>query len=139
MSKSCERCGADFTPRSHRARFCSDKCRNAAGYARRNGATAPLALVLTAATAPADGTLTGVTMRDLTGLGLEHSIGGTLALLLARAIDSGQHTGSGMTSLTREYRTVMADVVAAAKPKQEDPLARLRRMREERRARGQTN
>lgn len=140
MTKPCAHCGADFTARSSAARFCSTKCRSAAGYRRRTGHVPPtltLAPQLEDDPLPTDGTLTAVTERDLRALGAEHSIGGTLALLLARAIDTGGFTGSGLTALSREYRVVMAEIKAAAAPPVESPLDRIRRARDARRATGE--
>jgi hypothetical protein len=134
MTKACATCGADFNPRSHRGTYCSDKCRARAGYLRKNGVSLPaLRLAPPAADAATDGSLTAVTQRDLDAWGLAHTVGATLALLLARAIDSGSFTGSGLTALTREYRVVWHEIEASSKPEVERPLDRIRRVRDERR------
>lgn len=141
MSKSCQRCGADFSPRSHRAMYCGDRCRNAANYAKRNGIGVPALTVAPPLpvsddddTNPETGALARVTLRDVRAAGAEGDVLAVLALILARSIDTGSFTGSGLTALSREYTRVITDIRTAYRPAVDSPLDVIRRRREARKS-----
>jgi len=129
MRLNCQQCGGPI-PRQigpgGRRKFCEacSPTRNRPDRKRSN--TAPR--VVTA-------TNTGESVLDATRAELDaakvlDTVMGQCALILARHIDAGQVNGSGLASLVKAHRETMAAALAAA-PAEEDPLSRLRRLRQQ--------
>lgn len=133
MTKECDACGSRFTPRSSRARFCSDKCRSKARYRREvlKQPEAPKPAAKPRRKAKDGGTLTAVT-AELTAVGRLDSSAGQAAVALARRIDEGAESSSGLAALTREMRAAMAEALAHVE-QAGDALDELRARREARR------
>lgn len=62
------------------------------------------------------GLLTSTTRAQLEAHGREGTPDGVLALSLADSIDRGQHTGSSLAALAREFRTVLAAAMEGTAP-----------------------
>lgn len=142
MRITCAACSTDFDARSSRARFCSAKCRYDAHYRRTKlglpeGPTAPESpkpkrTRKPKAEAVPTGTL-GAVVAELTAAGRLDSSAGQAAVALARRIDDGAESSSGLASLTREMRAAMAEALSRAEATG-DALDELRARREARRA-----
>ena len=129
MRLNCQQCGGPI-PRQigpgGRRKFCEacSPTRNRPDRKRRS----PAPRVVTA-------TNTGESVLEATRAELDaakvtESVMGQCALILARHIDAGQVNGSGLASLVKAHRETMAAALAAA-PAEEDPLSRLRRLRQQ--------
>ena len=138
MEATCARCGDTFSPASKRARFCSVKCRTQATRARAAGQPESLA---PAKSKPArkpkaevvpTGALAAV-IAELTAAGRLDSSAGQAAVALARRIDDGAESSSGLAALTREMRAAMAEALARVESAG-DALDELLARREARRA-----
>lgn len=138
MDKTCARCARPFIAKRQVARFCSVACRNAAAAARAKGQPESKALPKPKASrkpkpeATPTGTL-GAVVAELTAAGRLDSSSGQAAIALARRIDDGAESSSGLASLTRELRAAMAEALARAEAAG-DALDELRARREARRA-----
>lgn len=141
MDASCARCGASFSPASKRARFCSVKCRTQATRARAAGQPESLAPAKPKRTRKAKptpepdapvGTL-GAVLAELRAAGRLDSSAGQAAVALARRIDDGAESSSGLAALTREMRAAMAEALSRVEASG-DALDELRARREARRA-----
>lgn len=138
MRVTCARCASEFDARSKRARFCSPKCRLEAHQARSKGEPelAPVAAKPKRKprkkAEPIGGTLAAVT-AELSAVGRLESSAGQAAVALARRIDEGAESSSGLAALTREMRAAMAEALARVEATG-DALDELRARREARRA-----
>ena len=136
MERDCDRCGHPFAPASKRARFCSVKCRTQATRARAQGQPESIAKPKrTRKPKPVDsptGTL-GAVIAELTEAGRLQTSAGQAAVALARRIDDGAESSSGLAALTREMRAAMAEATANV-AQAGDALDELRAKREARRA-----
>ena len=143
MLITCASCSTDFDARSSRARFCSSKCRTAAHYRRtklgipetRDPKPVPKKSVKGRKPKPTDsptGTL-GAVVAELTEAGRLQTSAGQAAVALARRIDDGAESSSGLAALTREMRAAMAEATANV-AQAGDALDELRAKREARRA-----
>lgn len=143
--KRCEGpdCAIEFEPKRSTAKYCSATCRQRAGRARRAPAPAP-ADELEAPTDPQG--LVASVRADLEAAGRVKTFAGQLALQLAARLTNPEE--SGISSLSKELRTVMAAALegvtppsaeatpdeaskAAAPDEQDDEVTRARRQREE--------
>ena len=140
MTKTCESCGGDYSPRSSRARFCSDKCRSRARYRREvlkqpETLAAPKAKPKRTAKAKPEAVPTGAlgaVLDELQAAGRLQSSAGQAAVALARRIDDGAESSAGLAALTREMRAAMAEALSRAEATG-DALDELRARREARR------
>ena len=142
MARTCDACGADFDARSPRARFCSDKCRSRARYRREvlgqpEAVASPKPKRTRKAKAAAEpdapvGAL-GAVLAELQAAGRLDSSAGQAAVALARRIDDGAESSSGLAALTREMRAAMAEALSRVEASG-DALDELRARREARRA-----
>jgi hypothetical protein len=134
---TCATCSTDFNARSSRARFCSAKCRTAAHYRRtklgipETRETKPKARKPKPVDSPT-GTL-GAVIAELTAAGRLQTSAGQAAIVLARRIDDGAESSSGLAALTREMSARMAEATANV-VQAGDALDELRAKREARRA-----
>ncbi len=130
---TCARCSVEFAAHNKRARFCSAKCRVDAHKARKAGKpeAAPKPAAKPRRKAKDGGTLTAVT-AELTAVGRLDSSAGQAAVALARRIDEGAESSSGLAALTREMRAAMAEALAHVE-QAGDALDELRARREARR------
>lgn len=135
MDATCARCSKSFSTTSRRARFCSVKCRTQATRARAKGepesVAKPKPQRKPKADAPTTGTL-GAVIAELTAAGRLDSSAGQAAVALARRIDDGAESSSGLASLTREMRAAMAEALSRVEASG-DALDELRARREARR------
>lgn len=141
MEATCARCAATFTPGSKRARFCAVKCRTQATRARAAGKPEALPQAKPKAkrkpkTSPAeDAPITGAlgaVLAELTAAGRLQSSAGQAAIALARRIDDGAESSTGLASLTREMRAAQAEALSRVESSG-DALDELRARREARR------
>ena len=138
MEATCARCAQPFSTSSKRARFCSVKCRTQATRARAQGQPEALPAAKPKRTRkpkPTDsptGTL-GAVVAELTEAGRLQTSAGQAAVALARRIDDGAESSSGLAALTREMRAAMAEATANV-AQAGDALDELRAKREARRA-----
>ena len=142
MEATCARCAQTFSTSSRRARFCSPKCRTQATRARARGETESVAIPAkpkpkrTRKPAPESdapvGAL-GAVLAELRAAGRLDSSAGQAAVALARRIDDGAESSSGLAALTREMRAAMAEALSRVEASG-DALDELRARREARRA-----
>lgn len=138
MRRPCDHCGGDFEARNGTARFCTDRCRKAAR--RKADLTPPRPVLVPSLPAdqrdgnPESGPMARLAHAHLVALGQDGDVLAGLALVLARAIDNGPHTGAALSALTREFSRVWTQVQRNATPVEENPLQRMRRLRAERQA-----
>lgn len=136
MEVDCARCAQTFTAKRKAARFCSVKCRNAAARARAAGQPESLAKPKRTRKPKAQATPTGAlgaVIAELTAAGRLDSSAGQAAVALARRIDDGAESSSGLAALTREMRAAMAEALSRVEVAG-DALDELRARREARRA-----
>ena len=143
MEATCARCAQTFSTSSRRARFCSPKCRTQATRARARGEAESVAVPSkpkpkrTRKPAPLEadapvGAL-GAVLAELRVAGRLDSSAGQAAVALARRIDDGAESSSGLAALTREMRAAMAEALSRVEASG-DALDELRARREARRA-----
>jgi len=128
MKRTCEQCGISFDAVSSRARFCGSTCR---GRAHRQK---PSAVVRTiSAVEPVGSSLADETIRELEGVGRLSTAAGRLCVILAQRIDAVPESSPGLSSLSKEWASRMADVMDTAAPAL-SPFDELKEMRERRRS-----
>lgn len=136
METTCESCEAVFEAKRSTARFCSITCRSRAARAQKASAEpTPVPPAVDDATG-----LVGSVRDELVKAGRDQTFYGQLALQLAgRLADRDE---SGISSLSKELRTVMAAALEGAAPAEpaeptpapaveDDEVERARRRREE--------
>lgn len=138
MDATCARCGDTFSPASKRARFCSVKCRTQATRARAAGQPESLAPAKPKRTRKPKAEVVptgalGAVIAELTAAGRLDSSAGQAAVALARRIDDGAESSSGLAALTREMRAAMAEALSRVESAG-DALDELLARREARRA-----
>ena len=126
MDVTCARCGKSFRAKRSDAKYCGDACRQQ----RKRG---------TKKDSP--GGLVGSVMSELESARVLDSYAGQLAVELARQMTIAGATG--IASMSKELRTVMADALAAAAPPagaaaDDDEVAKARKARAEKAARAAT-
>jgi hypothetical protein len=128
MKRSCDRCGSDFEARSGRARFCTSKCRYAAGNARKQGRPEAERVVVL----PLAGNVVEAVHNDLAAANLLGTPLGQAALRLAFVIDNADETrASGVAAAVRELRSTLADAMHR-EVKEADPIDELEAKRAKR-------
>ncbi len=143
MEATCARCAQTFSTSSRRARFCSPKCRTQATRARARGEAESVAVppkpkpkrTRKPVVLEADATVgaLGAVLAELRAAGRLDSSAGQAAVALARRIDDGAESSSGLAALTREMRAAMAEALSRVEASG-DALDELRARREARRA-----
>lgn len=132
MQRECDVCGVTYEAKRKTSRYCSTKCRTRASRTRADGGVVASLVV---PPSPRVGGLVPALTEELDAAGKLDSTLGQQALELARSIEAGRETGSGVAALSKELRAVMAealsDVVQAA-----DPLDELRARRDAKRDAG---
>ena len=74
--------------------------------------------------------VTAATQRELEAAGIPlDGVDGLLLLLLARRIDSGDESASGLVALVKVHAEIMAEALAQAQPPDTNPLEEIRRLR----------
>lgn len=118
MSRNCAVCGRTYTAKDPRSKYCGDACRqrHARGtpvcknpMTKRVGGDA-----LNGRPAPRDDLVVAV-MTALESAGKLDSVQGQLAMTLAIVVAAGGDTASGLASLSKELRAVMAEALGNAK------------------------
>ena len=107
---TCADCGAPFTAHSPRATYCGATCRSRARH-RRQRDPQGIATALPMDTAPGD--LARAVERDLDTYGARDTTAGQTALALARRIDDGPESATGLAALSRELRATMTETLSA--------------------------
>jgi predicted nucleic acid-binding Zn ribbon protein len=120
MHVKCGVCGKDFEARRSTAKYCSARCRQRQRQRQRRSAVAPRGLIKTVT-------------AELKAAGKLDSFDGQLAVELARQLTQG---ASGIPSLSKELRAVMASALGDVSPAQQsvveddDEVAKARSARE---------
>jgi hypothetical protein len=122
MKRICAGCGNPFEGQRSRAKYCGDTCRKR-GLRRRAALSSP------------DISLLGATERELGAAGQLGTVLGEQALELARALVSPFTTGAAKASLSKEFRSVMTEILAGSVGRG-DELDELRTRRDAKRAVG---
>lgn len=126
-SAICQECGEDFRASRSDAKWCSDRCRKAAG--RR---AAPHDHHDRQHDDGGDSGLVGSVRAELDAAGVAETFAGQLALALAKRLSHPDE--SGISSLSKELRTVMAAALAGVTPpaseEEKDEVAKAREARE---------
>ncbi|MBJ8342788.1 hypothetical protein JGU71_28250 [Antrihabitans sp. YC3-6] len=117
MQVKCGVCGAEFEARRSTAKYCSDRCRQ---RRKRGSEPGPVGLV-------------GSVTAELKAAGRLDSFDGQLAVELARQLTA--QGASGISSLSKELRTVMATALDGASVKSapadaDDEVSKAREARE---------
>jgi hypothetical protein len=121
MSRTCLACGRSFETNRSTQKFCGATCRVQGHRAGVSSIVVPAA----------DVSVTSTTLAALTVGGVVETPAGQAALVLARKLDHGGDTGSGIAALVRELRVTVEAAMAEAEV-ESDPvvdLAERRRMR----------
>jgi hypothetical protein len=128
--RTCAGCGIDFLPavKGGRARYHSEACRKAASRRRDAGHPALVPVPAPTETAAGMGRLEAATLRDLELWKKADTVVGVIALLLARRIDSGVDSGSGLAVLAKALTGYWKELHSTADT-EDNPLTRLRRQR----------
>lgn len=128
MEATCQHCGSTFETRSHRAKWCSERCRK-----RRERAGGGTFADVVAMPPPKEG-VERATTAELERLGVASTPYGAAAIALARRIDRGDYadTGSALAALVKEWRATMA-ALRDAGSREADVLDELRARRERKR------
>lgn len=136
MTRSCTHCHSDYETGSNRAKFCSNKCRMAAHYAKKTGAKpsrpTPAAVRVTVKDAVEEpGDIVASTRAALVAAGRAGSPEGHLCLILATAIASGVESPTGLAALSKELTARLTGALINASVAA-DPVDELRQRRERR-------
>lgn len=122
MDATCAGCGETFAARSRKAKWCSDRCRKAKPSSPSD-----------VAEPDADPGLVDSVRRELEEHEAVDTFAGQLALQLAKRLSSPEE--SGISSLSKELRTVMAAALEGRTPpaaeEPEDEVDQARRRRDE--------
>jgi len=98
MQRPCDVCGESYEAQRKTSKYCSSRCRVSA---QRGASDVPVAVI-----PPADASETGdletATAAELREVERDHSPLGLAAIALARRVDTGRDTGSGMAALVRQ-------------------------------------
>lgn len=140
MERTCEACGAAYTPKRATSKYCSPKCRKRAAdrrEAERSAARAASSQVSAPAperSKPSTEFVDRIT-AELDAAGRLDTVAGRQALLLARRLEDPETSfGSAAASLSRELREVMAEAMAGV-AMADDPVEGFRDELRERRER----
>ena len=138
VTATCAGCGECFEARHRNAKWCSDRCRKAASRRQETGKTVEIEPDV-----PSNSGLVASVREELDEAEVTDSFAGQLALELAKRLSHPDETG--ISSLSKELRTVMAAALAGVTPpapsedeKDEVTKAREARERKARQAAGQS-
>jgi ATP-dependent exoDNAse (exonuclease V) alpha subunit len=136
LDVTCEECGAAFSAKTRRAKFCKTSCRVAAnrrpsktGKAKEQGQAAGAVVEIgknAPAPPPADppkptyDTLAEQVRESLTELKALDTISGMAALRIAQQLDRGGDNGSAVATLTKELSRLRAEARVEAAPRHRD-------------------
>lgn len=128
----CEGCG-DAMPEAvnPNRRWCSDRCRkraSRAGIASARTSPRPPATPLR----PVSGLLDAVT-AELEAAKRLHTVGGQLALELARRITDAPPMNTGVAALSKQLTVTMAQALSGAERPGRDPVDQLKKRRDSKR------
>jgi hypothetical protein len=113
MTKTClaPDCGKSFETTSARAKFCSSTCRS---RVHRNGSGVIDLPPAQSAAPPAGPALLEATKRELEAAGVAETALGQQAIELARRMSDPRAMGLSVAPISKELRSIMADVLKAA-------------------------
>lgn len=131
MIATCGACGATFPTRSHRAKWCSDRCRKRAQ--RGQVVEAPPTAAEPGPAAPHGQTVETVgllerTQAELERLDMVRTVVGQHALLLARRMEADNETLSAVSTAGQQLTRLMT--VAASRPGNTDLLDEIAQRRD---------
>lgn len=109
MQRTCAHCGKSFTAKRPTAKYCSSSCRGKATHARQQGKVVDLA-ARQAEEQPTGG-LVAITEERLRDADLLDTPGGQQVLLVARRMTTAV-SDAAVAGLSKEYRTLLAEVLA---------------------------
>lgn len=116
MQRHCEHCERRFSPKSPKAKFCSDRCRRDAYEARRAGKAAqPSGIVPMGAIPAVDGPITAATRRELVEVSREESALGQGALFAAIQLDAGRVSGTSAAAMLARLEVLLAKATATGR------------------------
>lgn len=111
--RACAACGTSLEGRRANARTCSDRCRDRLKKRAQRGSVVALPPVNGAA--EAESPVVVALTRELEEAGRLETTEGQHALFLCRRLAAAtQDTGSGVASLSKEYRTAKAEALKGA-------------------------
>lgn len=128
----CEGCG-DAMPdaQNPNRRWCSDRCRKRASRAGISSSRTSPARPPAAPLREVSGLLDAVT-AELTAAERINTVGGQLAIELARRIADAPPMNTGVAALSKQLTAVMAQALTGAKPTR-DPVDELKKRRDRKR------
>jgi hypothetical protein len=139
MERSCDHCGRPYIAKRASSKYDSDLCRK---RAQRSGAAAPRTPASSEAREAVDERIdeaatrlvTPAVLAELKEANAQDTAAGRVALALSLRLDlPSLDTGSAVASVARQLLEAMKAATADAKPTGEpDPLAEMRKAREER-------
>lgn len=125
--RACQQCGGSLEGRSTGTKFCSSSCRN---RSHRGQPSRSAVVQLVEAPTP-ERSVEAAVEADLATLSGVPATTVEAALRLARAIDAGPESASGLAVLVRELRQVLTEA-RSARSAEPDILDQLRARREAR-------
>lgn len=140
MKRACDCCGAGYEAKRSTSKYCSSLCRTRASRLRASGAVVdlPKGKAKTkrgSRPRPADrddqdgerepGAVETATLAALEQVGRAGTPLGATALTLARRLDGGHETGSGMASLAKQLQHTL-DAATANTETEKSPVDRAR-------------
>jgi type II secretory pathway component PulF len=143
MRRPCDRCGKAYEAQRHTSKYCSTNCRVQASKQRTQQGSNVVVLPggntngnrtdppETKPDRRKDTALVKATRKQLTEAGAAETVLGQQALELAKRLSSGTAFDSAVASMSKEFREVMAQALAAAET-DDDVLVELRAWRERR-------
>lgn len=127
MQRACDGCGKPYAARRSDSKYCSSTCRSKANVAKAHGGVAQLSVPVV----EVSDSVYAVTRAQLAEVGRDTSVAGVKALLLARIMGEGGHTGPALAALSKEHSALMVQaldgVSVAADPLDELKARRARR------------
>ena len=107
MTRNCDVCRRAYTAKDPRSRYCGETCRKR----QLRGTEVRVEVPVTGESLA----LVTVTKSALKDAGKLDSVQGQLAMTIAATIAAGGDTASGLASLSKELRAVMAEALGNAK------------------------
>lgn len=134
MVRTCQNCNTQFQTKSSRQRFCSDPCRMRANYTKRTGQDAPVIALPVPVDASNPAGIVDAVERELLAAGRRQTPIGMLCMVLARQIEGGVDSASGLAQLSKELSARLGEALANVEVAL-NPVDELRVRREARNAR----
>lgn len=106
-------CSVEFTPKRSTAKYHSTTCRQRASRGRK-AAAAEKVVAVDPDTGSAEHGLVRAVRRELEAAGADETVAGQLALQLARRIANPEE--AGLSALSKELRSLLAEALAAGSP-----------------------